>query len=298
MFYQPTRALGLLVGSVLVLWTLVVTLILVRAAGDAAFGPGALAAYLAAAAAIAIACLLAFWTYALATLAYALDRNGLVITWGATRQVIPLESIERLVPATSAGVPRVRGLRWWGYHVGRAEVPQLGSVLCYSTHQSAAELLYVLTTDGAYAISVADPAAFAREIQVRQELGPIVPVARHVERTAAAALPFWHDPLARRLAGAATVVALASAVLVAVRYSGLPPTVAVQFPAWQPDPVVTVSSRETLIEIPRAALLLLVANIAGGAALLSWDRAAGYLALGAGGLVQVAMFVAAAIALF
>ena len=38
--------------------------------------------------------LLAYWLYGLARSGYALDRNALVIRWGATEQVIPTEEIE------------------------------------------------------------------------------------------------------------------------------------------------------------------------------------------------------------
>lgn len=297
MYYQPTRALGLLVGAVLTSWALVAALLLVNASLSADFGFWAFLASAGAAIAVVLAALFAFWSYALATLAYSLDRNGLAIQWGPTRQVVPLQSIERLVPATSLGLPRVRGVSWWGYHVGTADLDQVGPVLCYSTHQSVDQLLYVMTTDGTYAISVEDPAEFAREIQMRQELGPIVSVTHHVERTGTAAQPIWHDGFALRLSALAGALLLAVWLQVAIRYGDLPPTIAIHFPAVRSDSVVTVSGRDALLEVPRAATVLLGLNLIGGAALLTWDRVAGYIVLGAGSLAQVALFVAVAVAL-
>src|SRR5690606_6884959 len=132
-----------------------------------------------------------------ATLAYALDRNGLVITWGTVRQVVPLGAIERLVPGTAVGVPRVQGVSWLGHHVGSATIDRIGSVLFYSTHQAPEQVLYVMTTERNYAISVSDPASFAQEIQVRQDLGPTAEVTHHVERESAPLQAFWSDNVGR-----------------------------------------------------------------------------------------------------
>ena len=71
--------------------------------------------------AVALTVVFVYWTYSLATMSYALDRNGLVIAWGPVRQVVPLHSIERLVPGSAVGVPSVHGVSWWGHHVGNAE---------------------------------------------------------------------------------------------------------------------------------------------------------------------------------
>ena len=172
MYYQPPRALGLLVGAVITLWAAAVVLVLFNNGLTSGIGLGQVLSYSASLVALVLAAIFGYWTYALATLSYALDRNGLVITWGTTRQVIPLGAIERLVPGTSAGVPRVGGVSWWGHHVGRANIERIGEVLFYSTHQTPEQVLYVMTEERNYAISVDDPAAFAQEIQVRQELGP------------------------------------------------------------------------------------------------------------------------------
>ena len=133
MFYRPPRTLGLSVGGVLTLWATIVGIVLLLVGVRSELGFVGLLAYLGAGVALLLAGLFAFWSYSLATLSYALDRNGLVITWGPTQQVIPLGAIERLVPGTAIGVPRVRGVTWWGCHVGRATIERIGAVLFYST---------------------------------------------------------------------------------------------------------------------------------------------------------------------
>lgn len=298
MFYQPSRALGLLVGSLLTLWSAGVAYVMYSYAGTTNIGVAAFLGYAAAAALVALSVLFAFWTHALATLSYAIDRNGLLITWGPTRQVVPLGAIERLVPGTAVGVPGVHGVSWLGHHVGRAEIDRVGEVMFYSTHQSPEQVLYVMTTERNYAISVEDPHAFAREIQVRQELGPTTEVAHHVERTGAAAQSFWEDAWGRQVVLAALVLCLGLWAYVIARFGSLPPTLDLTFPPGARGELIAVSSREALLALPRAATVLLLVNTAIGVFVHAHSRVAAYVLFGTAGLAQLAMAAAVTIALW
>lgn len=297
MYYQPPRALGLLVGAVFTLWAAGVALLLVNHGLGRALDLVSYAAYVGAVGAAALALLFGYWTYALATLSYALDRNGLVIAWGASRQVIPLGAIERLIPGDAVGVPAVRGLSWWGCHVGRAAIDRIGEVLFYSTHQSPDQVLYVITSERNYAIAVEDPAAFAHEVQVRQDLGPVATVTHHVEHSGPGAQPFWQDRTAQQLVLFALLAGAAMWAQVAARYGGLPDTLALHFPAYEAEAVVTVTSRDAILELPRVATLLLAVNLLAGAALHRWERIAGQMAFLVAGLLQLGFIAAIAIAL-
>lgn len=297
MYYQPPRALGLLVGSALALWSAGVAYVLFAFALEAGVGIAALLAYSGAALLTALALLFAFWTHALATLAYGIDRNGLLITWGPTRQVVPLGDIERLVPGNAVGVPRIRGISWLGHHVGRGEIDRIGEVMFYSTHQAAEQVLYVMTSERTYAISVEDPHAFAREIQLRQELGPTAGVRHHVEREGTAAQPFWEDDRARVMVLAALVACLALWAYVVERYASLPPTLSLSFPPGVVSELVSVSGREALFALPRSATAILAINFAAGVVAHASSRVAGYVLFGVAGLAQLAMGAAVTIAL-
>lgn len=297
MYYQPPRALGLLVGVALTLWSAGIAYLLFNSGLASGVGVFGLASYVGAVVLLSAAVLFAFWTYALVTLSYAVDRNGLLINWGPTRQVVPLGSIERLVPGTAIGVPSVSGVSWWGHHVGRARIDRLGEVLFYSTHQAPDQVLYVMTPELNYAISVEDPAAFAKEIQVRQDLGPTARVKHHVERTGAAAQPFWDDRNARLIALGAAIACLLVWLQVVLRYPSLPPTLDLAFPASRVTEIVTVSSREVLFNLPKTATGILVLNLVLGVAVHGWSRVAGYVLLGAALAVQIAILAATAIAL-
>ena len=297
MYYQPPRALGLLVGAVITLWAAAVALVLFNNGLTSGIGLGQVLSYSASLAALVLAAIFGYWTYALATLSYALDRNGLVITWGTTRQVIPLGAIERLVPGTSVGVPRVGGVSWWGHHVGRANIERIGEVLFYSTHQTPEQVLYVMTEERNYAISVDDPAAFAQEIQVHQELGPTGEVTHHVERSGAAAQAFWNDRLGMALVLLALLAGAAVWGQLTARYEDIPATLELHFPPTEPTPIVTVVSRDAIFELPRTASLILGVNLLVGLVLHAWDRVAGYVLFLAATAVQAGFFAAIAIAL-
>lgn len=297
MYYQPPRALGLLVGSALALWSAGVAYVMFAYALEAGVGIAALLAYTGSAALTGLALLFAYWTHALATLAYGIDRNGLLITWGPTRQIVPLGEIERLVPGNAVGVPAVRGISWLGHHVGRGEIDRIGEVMFYSTHQAAEQVLYVMTSERTYAISVEDPHAFAREIQLRQELGPTAGVRHHVEREGTAAQPFWEDTRARVMVLAALVACLGLWAYVIQRYAGLPPTLAISFPPGVPSALVSVSGREALFALPRSATAILAINFGVGIIAHASSRVAGYVLFGAAGLAQLAMLLAVILAL-
>ncbi|MSQ41514.1 MAG: hypothetical protein EXR65_00520 [Dehalococcoidia bacterium] len=297
MYYQPPRGLGLLVGSVITLWAAAVALTLFNNGLTADVGIGWFLSYAVALAGVALTALFAYWTYALSTLSYAVDRNGLVIAWGPTRHVIPLGAIERLVPGTSVGVPHVRGVSWWGHHVGRAHIERIGDVLFYSAHESPEQVLYVMTTERNYAISVENPADFARAIQVRQDLGPTTLVTHHVDRSGTAAQGFWSDRLALALCVLAIAASATVWVQVALRLASLPEMLDLHFPPAGPRAIVSVVARDALLELPRTASLILGINLVVGAALHLWDRVTGYVVLIAAVLIQAAFYAAVALAL-
>ena len=297
MFYQPPRALGLSIGALLSLWSLGIALLLLNTGLGADVGFVTLLVYIGALLTGVLALVFGYWTFALATLSYEIDRNGLLIRWGATRQVVPLGAIEKLVPGEAVGVPRVRGVSWWGHHVGTASIERIGDVLFYSTHQTPDQVLYVMTPEENYAISVEDRQEFAKEIMTRQDLGPTAEVSHHVERSGAAAQAFAHDPLARMLAGAVLLATLLVWAQVVLRYGSMPAALELHFPPSETLSLVTLTGREAIFEIPKAATAIAALNVAAGIALHAWDRVAGYVLLIAAGVLQVGFFAAVAIAL-
>src|SRR3546814_12030565 len=100
-----------------------------------------------------------------------------------------------------------------------------------------------MTTEQNYAISVQDPAAFAREIQVRQDLGATAPVGHHVERAAATLQGFWTDRTGITLASAAALLGALVWLGVAWRYNPLPQPFDLYFPPGRPSPLHPAAHR-------------------------------------------------------
>ncbi|MCK9519427.1 MAG: PH domain-containing protein, partial [Dehalococcoidia bacterium] len=177
MVFRPPRALGVIVGGALAVWAGIIAGLAANVAIGAPAEPKTLVAWVVAAGMFLLALAFANWTFAVYSLAYHVDDEALTITWGWRRVVVPIASIQRMIPGRTIDEPRVDGLNWWGLHVGVADVTRVGYTMVYSTHSTPDELLYIVTSDASYAITVIDQAAFAEEIQARAIVGasPTVP---------------------------------------------------------------------------------------------------------------------------
>lgn len=288
---HPNRAIGTLVGGALTLWSFLFTSALVWRGLTQPIDLPAVGAYAAATLFFSLGCLFAYWTYGCLSMRYYLDRNGLTIHWGDIRQLIPMDRIQRLVPGRELPNPRVTGVSWLGHHVGHGDVEELGNVLFYATHRSRDELLYIVTADQTYAISVDDEVRFAEELQGHQRLGQVVSLPQVTERHSISSLPFWHDPLAQLLALAAVLACTVTLGYVFHQYPGLPESI--------PFPFATLGfgEKRELLSIPITGLGLLAVNLVLGFALHAVDRAVGYLLFLAAIGTQVTLLAAAIITL-
>ncbi len=122
-------------------------------------------------------------------------------------------------------------------------------------------------------------------------------MVHHVERHGVAGQAFWNDPVARGLALLALVAGALVWAQVSLRYSSLPATLELHFPPTALVQIVTVVSRDAILELPRTASALLAINLVAGFILHGWDRAAGWILLIAAVAIQLAFFAAIAIAI-
>ncbi len=284
---HPHRALGVLVGAALTLWCFALTGALLWRGFTQPIDLPALGLYLTATVFFALGCLFGYWTYSCLTLKYFLDRNGLIIHWGDIRQVVPMDRIERLVPGRELPAPKVTGVSWLGHHVGHGPVEGLGDAIFYATHGSHEELLYVVTPEQTYAISVADEVQFTEQLQGHQKLGQVVSLPQVTERHSVAALPFWHDTLAQILALAVIAGFVVMLGYVFQQYPGVPEKFAVQ----------GFGDKSDLLSIPITGLGLLAVSLVLGFMLHALDRAAGYVLFLAGIGTQIVLLSAAIITL-
>ena len=295
MDFRPSRTVGSLFGGGLAAWCFVVALVLVVRGLTQDISLGVISLYIAASVFFFIGLLFAYWTYSLGTLRYTLDRNALTITWGDIRQMVPMSQIERLVPGRELQNPHVAGVSWLGHHIGRAQVEGgIGDTLFYSTHRSPADLLYVVTANQSYAVSIDDEVAFAEAVQAQQRLGSLVAVPQRPDRLYLAAQPFWEDRIAQALAVAAFATFFAMFAYVYQQYPGLPQSIALSFP--QLSGVTRVASKDELLKLPMTGVGLLLINVVLGFVAHSWERMVGYVlllaAIGAEGILLAAAIVA------
>jgi hypothetical protein len=295
MEFRPPRAVGTVVGCALAVWCFGVALALVVRGVTQDVSLGIISLYVVASIFFLLGLLFTYWTYSLGTLRYALDRNALTITWGDIRQMVPMSQIERLVPGRELPNPHVAGVSWLGHHIGHANVEGgIGETLFYSTHRSQADLLYIVTANQSYAVSVDDEVAFAEALQAQQRIGSLVAVPQSPERLYLAAQPFWEDRTAQMLAFAAFATFFAMFGFVYQQYPGLPNSIALSFPHL--NGVTRVASKTELLKLPMTGVGLLLVNLALGFVAHSWERMVGYVlllaAIGAEGILLAAAIIA------
>lgn len=294
--FRPPRALGVIIGGGFAVWGFVVAIL----AGTAGYGASAefksFLAWAVAAVALVLGGLFANWAYALHSLAYEVDNANLTIRWGFRRTLVPISTIQRMIPGRTLDVAHVKGLNWWGCHVGAAEVKRIGYTLFYSTHSTPDELLYLVTTGHAFALTVLDQAAFAEEIQSRAALAAVDEVD-DLQRSLAsgpASLPFWRDRVSMLVVVLSAVLCGVLAGYVYASYPGLPRVVELSFP--ELGGVVRVGDKAELLRIAYLGAGVLAVNTLGGIALHARERAAGLWLFAGSGVIQVVLLGAAFVA--
>lgn len=292
--FRPPRALGVIVGGGFAAWGFVTAAIGLGLALGAEAEFKTFLAWAIALAAFLLGLLFANWSYSLLSLSYLIERETLTIRWGFRRLIVPISSIQRMVPGRTMDAAHVNGLNWWGCHIGVSDVKRVGFTLFFSTHSSPDELLYVVTTGEAYALTVLDQAAFAEEIQARAALEPTEEHLHRSEADGIAAMPLWRDRTAGIVLGLSSLMCAVLVGYVFANYSGLPNVVELSFP--ELGGVVRVGDRDELLRIAYLGAGLLGANTIAGFLLHARERAAGLWLFAGTGLLQAVLLGAAILA--
>jgi hypothetical protein len=239
---------------------------------------------------LAIAAVLAWWTWGYFNLRYSLDPDALVIRWAASRYVLPYASIAGHGPVDDAPAGRRRGLSWPGYVVGRrADGP--GVRLSLATRPASEQLL--IRAEGAeLAISPAQPELFVQDLQNRRRLAGATGQAPRMERGGLAALSLWDDPMALRALAVGLMLNLLASGWIAWQYPGLPEQVALRY---RYDPEVGLTLRgllqplATVWRLPLLSLAVLVLDLMMAALIHSRIRLGANLLLLGGAIVQAGL---------
>jgi hypothetical protein len=291
---RPARSTGTAIGiGVSGIAAAIALALLARGLGWPTSFPQFLA-YLGAAAMALVAVTFAFWTYACATMRYFVGADGVTIRWGPVRQHIPVSRIVGMQRGRGEQRPKVRGVGWMGYHVGRGYMDDYGEVLFYSTHRVPEDILYVGTPGVTYALSPQDPARFIADVHRAQAAGAESGMPAVVERDFIAAHPIWSDRPAQVLAAVAIVANAALWGFVFAIYPDLSNEITIEFPPL--GDITTLASRDEILKIPATATAFLAVNLLASLVFQARERAATYLLLSGTVFFQVVFWVAAVVA--
>jgi hypothetical protein len=232
--------------------------------------------------------IVSYWAVATLGLLYRLDRNGVVISWGASRNRVPMENIQDIVPGTylseqmsrpNTALGRSMGC-WWR----RLRLPN-GKLVYMRTSLPLAQSIALITPSCAYVISPRQPRSFVEGWQARRPLGPTQIWREEEQRSWILGLPIWTDRVAWALVAGAVMMALVSFGYLASIYDHLPAEVPLHFDSFgQPDRSGPPSE---VLHLPLVALGLLAADLGLGFVLYRNERMAAYLMWGGGLLLQL-----------
>ena len=289
MVWKPRRSVGGLVGLAAILFLVAVDgLLLSRLRGPVSLASFFIA--LAVAASLPFLALLGYWLYGYFSLRYRLDRNALTIVWGATRQIVPMASIQRVVRGEElGGRVDIEGMNWPGYWVGHGRVEGIGLVLLYATRPLAEQLL-VVTPTLAYGISPDEPEKFLQAFELRRRLGPLQRVSQESHQPGFLTWPIWQDRLAHLLGALGLLANAALFAYLCWRYPALPAFLPLRFDALgQTD---RIAPRSEVFKLPFIGLLALTANCGLGFLVHRRERFGSYLLLAGAFLVQILLWLA------
>lgn len=231
------------------------------------------------------------WVYHLLGARYLLTRDSLILRTEDWQQTVPLRHIYRIV--TGDGLPEhlVDGLTL-GYRRGYGRVPGLGEAWFLTTTRSRGHLVVITTEAGSFVLSPADPGTLLREMAKRGV--PLAPgrLPRSALSGHSIGIPFAGDRRAWIMLGLGVLLNLATIILVASRYSDLPPFLPLHYNAM--GEVDFIGTPGDAFRLPGIAGGLLIGNVALATLFHRYERLAAYLFLVAGALVQMVMLVASA----
>ena len=290
MVWRPAKALGLLVGLVIVATIIGIDVLLVQGMLHSQIGIDLFFVGLMLFLSLPLLTLWLYWYHDLLTLAYKLDRNALVISCGTYRHVIPMGSIKRILRGSEVQVSReFRGIAWPGYLSGRMRLRGLGTLITLSTETLERQII-VVTGSVCYGISPKDPERFLEDYAVRASLGPIRETRQEVVYGRVMGAPVWRDRPYWAIALLALLANLALFGFILQRYPLLPDRIPLHFNAQ--SQVDRVAAKGWLLMVPAIGTLTWGCNVVVGSLLHLCERPGAYLFTSVALCVQVLLWLA------
>ncbi len=289
MNWRPRRLVGLLWGFGLLAALAWVDYSLLRGAVGAPVSLVLFGRLLVAAAALALTLFVAYSLYGLASLAYRIERNGIIIRWAAGEEVVPMPEIVAVEPLRLGGRRLAGGMGWPGCRFGQGQLEGVGRVQLYATQASRA--LLIRTRKRSYVITPANVDGFMSDYHTRRLLGPIArwEAGKHVPAVLDPSIR--HDRLAAWLGLAGLLVNLGLFGFVSARYPQIAPRIVLSFdPRGLAD---RVGARAEILLLPGIGLAILLVNDILAALVHRRERVLALLLLCSSLVVQALAWIAA-----
>ncbi|MCX7683249.1 MAG: PH domain-containing protein [Anaerolineae bacterium] len=283
--WKTQKTQGLIIGSGLILVIILIDAGLIWVAIERPLTIGTFILGLAVLTSLFLLMLIGYWLYGLARSKYLLDRNALIIRWGAVEQIIPAPQIQRVLTGEEIEGPiRFYGGMWPGHWVGYGEVSGIGQTLFYATVPPRAQV-FIVTPGLSYGISPADRDNFLASLRKRLEMGPTQLVEQGSRLPGFVHWAIWRDRLGLGMLLTSLVLLLALVGLLCFYFPALPRVVPLHFGVdGNPD---RLGARSGIFIVPLIGLLALLFNGSLGALAYRRERMVSYLLWGGALLVQL-----------
>jgi hypothetical protein len=219
--FLPPRTAGVVLQIVIILALLGLSAWGLWQASEASVGPAFLLYLSPALVSIGLVPLLIYRLYALRNARYLMQRDGIQLTWGLRTEVIPMNTIEWVLPSNELSFSLVFPWVYWpGGVVGTRRIAS-GKRLEFMASRSGS-LVVIAATDRLFAISPEDPQTFLETFQGFMEMGSLTPLPARSVHPGFLLARLWQIPPARYLLLGALLLNLATLtlVLLAVPSSG------------------------------------------------------------------------------
>ncbi len=231
-----------------------------------------------------------FRTWAAFSMAYWIDRNAVTVEWAGLRQVIPLQSIQRII---RGGLPSVTTAPWYQWpapFMGQARALGLTHIQMLAT-QPLQDCLLLDTGETVFALSPRYEADFLDALQARYRLGPVAATTLARVRSTTWQRLFGADRVGPVLLMAGGVGALLLFGVLMVSFPNLPDALAFHYNSdGQPD---IVREKTALFLLPAMGLMAWLINGVWGLWMAFRDQRTGaYMLWGGALIVQICSFMA------
>jgi len=229
-------------------------------------------------------------TWAVFSLEYWVDRNAVTVQWGTLRQIIPLQSVQRII---RGGLPSTLPIPWWRWpapYVGPARALGLSNVQMLAT-RPLEECLLLDTGEAVFALSPRAEQGFLDALQARYRLGPVAAPTLARTRSSLWQRLFDQDRVGPALLLGGLVGALLRFGMLMIRFPDLPDAMAFHYNnQGLPD---VVREKSSLFLLPGIGLLAWLANGVWGLWMaFRQQRTGAYMLWGGALIVQLCSYMA------